>query len=52
MSIKHWLAHRLHWNEGDVVSGWDGEHLFVWFQCRGCGKVSGVHKAPDSLWQK
>jgi hypothetical protein len=47
-SIKHWLAHRTGWNEGDVVSGWDDHgHLFVWFACRGCGKISGVHQAPD-----
>ncbi len=45
--IKHWLAHRLGWNEGDIETHWAGDRVIVWFRCAGCGKVSGIHKAPD-----
>ena len=47
MTIKHWLAHRLGWNEGDIETHWWGDRVVVWFRCDGCGKVSGIHKAPD-----
>jgi hypothetical protein len=47
LTIRHWLAHRLGWNEGDIETHWAGGRLLVWFRCAGCGKVSGIHKAPD-----
>jgi hypothetical protein len=46
MSIKHWLAHRLEWNEGHVVTWWAGPRLMVGFRCDGCGQLSGVHASP------
>jgi hypothetical protein len=47
--IKHWLAHRLGWNEGEVATWSMTENIMVGFRCYGCGKLSGVHIAPRHL---
>jgi len=46
---KHWLAHRLGWNEGTVLTWTAGEDVMVAFLC-GCGRLSGIHKAPRHLF--
>lgn len=51
MSIKHWLAHQLGWNEGDIQTRSVGDSVIVWFRCAGCGKVSGIHRAPEYLFE-
>lgn len=42
--MRHWLAHRLGWNGGRVVS-WTDRHGAVWvaFRCSGCGSYFGAH---------
>jgi hypothetical protein len=55
MTIKHRLAHRLGWNEGNVET-WLERHdrLMVAFRCDGCHRLFGVHVSPFSeagyLW--
>ena len=47
-ALQHWLAHRLGWNGGVVVTWWSGDRqLMVGFLCDGCQKLSGVHMAPQ-----
>lgn len=39
-AVVHWLG----WNTGKVVSAYDkSQNLWIGFQCRRCGKVSGAH---------
>lgn len=40
--MRHWLAHLLGWNLGDVTTWWEGDSCFVGFKCAGCGKVQGT----------
>jgi hypothetical protein len=46
--LRHWLAHRLGWNQGHVETFWTiADHrLKVCFRCDGCGEVSDVHEPP------
>ena len=37
--FKHWVAHLLHLNEGDVISWREGDKIFISFKCKGCGKT-------------
>jgi hypothetical protein len=55
MTPKHWLAHRLGWNEGTIETWWERpDRLMVGFRCDGCRQLSGVHVSPFSeagyLW--
>ncbi len=44
MKINRWLAHLLGWNEGTILTWWQGEHLMVGFKCAECGQIFGVHE--------
>jgi len=43
--VIHALAHRLGWNEGQIVFAHDAHHerCAVAFRCDGCGVISGAH---------
>jgi hypothetical protein len=49
MTLRHWLAHLLGWNTGEVYVWWDRGNIMVGFRCDGCDTISGVHKVPDEI---
>ena len=44
--MMHWLAHRLGWNLGRVVTQYDDDGvLWVAFECAKCGATAGACRA-------
>lgn len=48
-TLLHRLAHKLKWNKGRVESGWYGNHLWTWFECRLCGQRSGAFRTKNKF---
>lgn len=40
-TLLHWLAHKVGWQYGTVVTRWENDKLIVGFRCDTCGKVEG-----------
>jgi hypothetical protein len=43
--LRHWAAHKLHWQLGTVVSATVNGRIWIGFQCSTCGAVTGAHIA-------
>lgn len=44
----HKIKHLFGWNNGEIISFWKKDKLFICFKCE-CGKVKGCHCA-NHLW--